>query len=161
MNDFIKNLSSVYWWLSVVFVGIAINLFSALFKDKLDSFFTKTSTWWKNKSEKRKSEFESAVKRLTGNPHIQMMVSFEGIRSKMMSIHMLLMTIVFFIFGISIELLSPHPLFSHLFDKIFQLVCYFMGTLCLIVSWRYSFNAHNISDQISHAIKNDEKQNIT
>lgn len=56
MRDFLTQLGSLYWWLSVVVVGILINIFSTLLHRKLDDRLSRVSAWWRSKSEKRKAK---------------------------------------------------------------------------------------------------------
>lgn len=54
MDEFTKLLVSPLWWLSVVVVGILINLASAYLKPRLDETFSRSSLWWRNRSEEAK-----------------------------------------------------------------------------------------------------------
>ncbi|WP_374562515.1 hypothetical protein [Ideonella sp.] len=43
MDEFVASLGTAYWWLSVVLVGIAINLVSAYLKRPIDSAMSRVS----------------------------------------------------------------------------------------------------------------------
>jgi hypothetical protein len=40
MNDFLDNLTSFWWWFSVVVVGLAVNLAAAYLKPQLDKYMS-------------------------------------------------------------------------------------------------------------------------
>jgi hypothetical protein len=53
VNGFLDQFSQLEWWLSVVVVGIAINLASAYIKKRLDKALASASKTWRGMSEKR------------------------------------------------------------------------------------------------------------
>ena len=53
MEKFIAEVSSVYFWLGVVLVGLIINLASAYVKQPIDRVFGKVNQTWKARAEKR------------------------------------------------------------------------------------------------------------
>lgn len=67
MEKFFYDMATWYWWLSVVIVGLAVNLLSAYAKPWIDR-------WWGTRSERARSQrsaeaeaFEKEVNRLASN----------------------------------------------------------------------------------------------
>jgi uncharacterized membrane protein (DUF106 family) len=86
MRDFLTNLSSVYWWISVVVVGVLINLFSAFLKGRLDNYLSKMSSWWRNRSEARKAKRQKELFRLQNDPEEQTMLALDEVRDRIRSL---------------------------------------------------------------------------
>ncbi|MFJ4349595.1 hypothetical protein ACIPZ5_01700 [Pseudomonas sp. NPDC089428] len=61
MEAFVENLTSTYWWASVVIVGLLISVFAAYVKSGIDSVFGRFSDVWKNRTEKKLARFEELV----------------------------------------------------------------------------------------------------
>jgi hypothetical protein len=68
MQKFITEIATWYWWLSVVLVGLVINLVSAYLKPWIDG-------WWSNRSERARArrkveteEFQRKTSHLASDP---------------------------------------------------------------------------------------------
>jgi hypothetical protein len=74
MQDFIRNLQDINWWLGIVIVGLIINLSSSYLKPKLDNALGKISTKRKllNENTKRKID-EKVAFLLNDHTHLQVM----------------------------------------------------------------------------------------
>src|SRR2546421_702947 len=94
MKDFFNNIGSIYWWLSVVAVGVLINLFSAYLKNRLDARLSKVSSWWRNRSEARKAQRLKEIDNLCDNPSEQIMMGIHELRIKMRAIFYWLFSIL-------------------------------------------------------------------
>ncbi len=121
MDDFIKSLSSPYWLMSVVVVGILINLVSNFLQRYFDAQFSSASTWWRQRSEKNETERKNELNRLRGNSHAQMLFAFEEVRERLTG----LLQILFGLFVVVILLISegvfPLPSLLGLFGVILLL----------------------------------------
>lgn len=51
MNEFFRQLQSPAWWVTVVIVGLGVNLISAYLKAPIDVVLSKTSSRWRVRSE--------------------------------------------------------------------------------------------------------------
>jgi len=71
MDEFAKILASPYWWLSVVVVGILINLVSAYIKEPIDWLFSHISVAWRTRTEKRRADYTRELNTLVGNAELQ------------------------------------------------------------------------------------------
>ena len=68
-----------YWTISVVIVGILINLASAYLKNPLDRLVSKLSKKWRTRSEEKKAAWLKEVESLRGSQHEQTMQGFNMI----------------------------------------------------------------------------------
>ncbi len=93
METFLKNLTSPYWWVSVVIVGITINLTSIYLQKKLDSQLSNASSWWRKRSEKETRKQLQEVERLKNNQQAQILMAFTEVRHHLKSIGALVATI--------------------------------------------------------------------
>ena len=67
VSRFANDLASWYWWVSVVFVGIAINLLSAYLKTPVDNWWSSTSQRRKQRQVTRNEKFDEEVKRIAAD----------------------------------------------------------------------------------------------
>lgn len=70
MNEFLKNLGSEYWWVSVVAVSVALNIVSSFLFKYLETSPGKALDWWRSRSAKRKHAFEAEVAALKVTPSL-------------------------------------------------------------------------------------------
>lgn len=75
MEEFTKSISSISWWLGVVFVGILLNVISAYIKSPLDLFFSGISGWWRSRSEIQIAKRTEAIEKLRANFEEQLMLA--------------------------------------------------------------------------------------
>lgn len=68
MNDFFKQISDPTWWVSVVVVGLLINLASDYLKPLLDRLMEKSSAVRKRANEKQAIRFQSDLNQLLDDP---------------------------------------------------------------------------------------------
>ena len=137
MSDFINNLSSIYWWISVVIVGILINLLSAYLKVKLDSSLSRVSSWWRNKSEARKAQRLKDLARLRNDSQEQMKLMLSILRYRITSIMYFLWGVTIIVLAISIDQMTlGKPLRQELPHRIFRMVTLLGPALFIIVASR-------------------------
>ncbi len=82
MEEFLTSINSVYWVLSVVVVGILINIISSYFRDGIDKILSKVSTKWSSRSAKRIERIEQEAKSLIGNILGQTELMFDEMRQR-------------------------------------------------------------------------------
>ena len=75
MTGFIQQITSLSWWLEVVVVGIAINLFSAFIRPRLDALAGMLSKQIRNKNKKMKDAWEKDVTRLSSDSNYRVTYS--------------------------------------------------------------------------------------
>lgn len=89
MGNLMKNFTSLYWWLTVVMAGIAINLASSYLKPLVDRRLSVASAWWRTKTERQKAERKEFIRRLCESEHEQILASFRDLRHRTRAIHLL------------------------------------------------------------------------
>jgi hypothetical protein len=70
------------WWLSVVFVGVAINIFSAYAKHALDGRLQRISTRRQDLARAREERKEKQLACLRTSQHAQLLVSVREVRAR-------------------------------------------------------------------------------
>jgi len=103
MGDFIGNLSSLGWWLSVVVVGVLVNYISTRLNPSLDGFFGKLSGKWRSRSLKQRQRWQGIVDRLIVNPDDEGFFLASEIRSRIQGNTYLLQSIIFLLFSLFIR----------------------------------------------------------
>ena len=68
MEKFLLDVLSIYWWASVVIVGLLINLASAYIKAPLDRRIGSASHWWRRRSERRDAALLDMARGLSEHP---------------------------------------------------------------------------------------------
>jgi hypothetical protein len=97
VDKIFTEISNPAWWFSVVIAGIAINVFSSYLKGALDSFFSKTFSWWRNRSEAHKKMWEEQVKTIMYSPEEREFIISNEIRIRNRSGYFLILSILFYI----------------------------------------------------------------
>ena len=142
MRDFFKNLSSVYWWISVVVVGVVINVASAYLKTRLDTRLSKLSVWWRNKSEAQKGRRDEEVKKLRDDKQYQIIVGFREMRHRLRSIGLLIFGVLFFgMVTIFNDMTRRIPASFGSAPSIFKMVILAIAALAVLLATREQQNA--------------------
>jgi hypothetical protein len=163
MNDFLNNISSIYWWISVVVVGIAINLVSHYLLKRLDAQFSKSSIWWKKISDKQKQERLQKIEGLRNDPQEVILESFSELRYRLMTIMFSVFSVIFFSFTILIEV-SKNSFFTEnqSLIRILQLFLMAMAILAIstgAASFQAAANSANLIISARKRNENQEKPN--
>lgn len=105
LNDIITELSKPVWWVSVVVAGIIINLLSGYLKSSMDVGLSKLFNVWNERSIKQKNAWGELVDRIRSSDANHHAALAKETRSRLQSIHMLLLAIFIsnFPFVVSLE----------------------------------------------------------
>jgi hypothetical protein len=68
MNEIVESVISPVWWFSTIIIAVLVNIFSAYAKPVVDNVFSKTSTAWRNRTEKQAKKFSEDVTKLANSP---------------------------------------------------------------------------------------------
>ena len=117
MTNFLRDIGSPYWWLSVFVVGLAVNLLSAYLKPRLDRLLAKGSTSWATRNEKKKAAFLARVERCRSSEHQQVMLSHSVTRQYLATLTILVMAGILVTFVSIIDAL-PAPLGVAVAEKV-------------------------------------------
>lgn len=82
MNQIVESLKSPEWWISVVVVGIAINLASAYLKPRLDTFLGRLSRTVQERNEKSRKRRQDLLDLLRADPQKQIVFSTYEMRCR-------------------------------------------------------------------------------
>ncbi len=137
MNNFLSNLSSIYWWISVVVVGVLINILSVYVTRRLDARLSKASLWWRGRSEKERARYLTELAVLRTSQHEQVMAGLREIRFRIRSVFLFVNGTVFFAMGFLTKVL-PHERFRGpaWLKTIVSLICMVLGAYAFFTSSR-------------------------
>lgn len=95
MDKFLVDLSSPYWWISVVVVGLIINLMS----NKLDAHLSKVSKWWAQQTAQRRKKRDQLVSDLKEDKSERVFILFDELRYIMYATILMVASLALFIFA--------------------------------------------------------------
>jgi positive regulator of sigma E activity len=98
MEEFFKNVSSQGWWFSVVFVGVLVNLLSTYLLRRMEKAGLSFSQWMRNRSEKKKKNFQLQVEVLVDRPDRIPVAFAREARLRSRAIQYMLETLLFWAF---------------------------------------------------------------
>jgi len=99
MEEFLKEATSLHWWIGVVIVGVLINIASAYIRRCLEYSLSTVSGYWRKKSEERVSRNSSKIELLKSNPELRIVFALRESRHRIRSF-------MFFIIGIALFILA-------------------------------------------------------
>jgi hypothetical protein len=97
MSDFKTTLSSPLWWISVVVVGMLINLASAYLKPLIDKFLFKVSLSWRRRTARQREERARLIEMLHQSKEEMFLFSIEEVRFRMRALHFILYSLLFLV----------------------------------------------------------------
>ncbi len=80
MTNTPSSFLSYEWWISVVVVGLIINLVSAYAKAKIDVQVAKLSRWWATQNEKERLERTRRIELIKSSPQLQHLLGVQSVR---------------------------------------------------------------------------------
>jgi hypothetical protein len=95
MEKFSEDISSFYWWLSVVFVGLLVNILS----NKLDAHLSKVSTWWAERSKQRREKRDEIVSLFQHDKDERTFAQFTELRYMMYAIILMIFSLILLVFA--------------------------------------------------------------
>jgi hypothetical protein len=99
VDKIFTELSNPVWWFSVVIAGIAINVFSSYLRGALDKFFSKTSSWWRDKSAARKKAWEERVNKMVADHDEREAAVAEELRTRLKALFLFLSSLILFCYS--------------------------------------------------------------
>jgi len=97
MEKFLQDILSGYWWISVVVVGVLINLASAYLKPFLEDRLARVSGYWRNKREAEIQLFNRQVSLLKANADLRSVYVLRENRYQLQSITSLIFSLLSFL----------------------------------------------------------------
>jgi hypothetical protein len=102
-----RQFFNVGWWLSVVVVGIAVNVFSVYVKQFLDRGNSRAASWWQIRNRKRREKYEAEVSRLVGDDQAQIMEMFKAQQMRFTELYFAAGAGFFMILSIFVAVYAP------------------------------------------------------
>jgi hypothetical protein len=110
MLEFINSLSTLSWWLSVVFVGIALNILSAYLKFSIDKLLSKVSTTWSARTASQKHFRLIKVEELRIDKHKQLLLLADESRCRHLCNTFLIISLILLVVYIFLSWLNIYSL---------------------------------------------------
>jgi hypothetical protein len=160
MEEFVKNISSTSWWISVVLVGITINIFSSYLKPLLDSKIAKFSLSKKMANEKKEQEWMCLVEKIGIDKHVYMTQAFKDIRLRNKALINFIISILMFTLSQKIKenpILYAWPFLANIktFLTVIDIATMFLATMSVTIGFKYYAEAQ----KITRALNESEKLN--
>ena len=135
MDTFINSASTPEWWISVVFVGIAINLFSSGIKTVLQKQFSYLVKKWAERNETLSQERTERINRLVNSNHELYLAHMQLNKKGLDSLLDWVFAAVLLGFGAVTKDTSP---IVYSFSTIFAMLSAMQGLLSSISYWQES-----------------------
>lgn len=98
MNQFIKEVATPYWWLSVIVVGLVIHVVGTIITKRVEVGGGRISDLWLKRTTKQKALRKMLVDDILADPHQELLLSMSATRDLLRS----LFCFVFVIVGVSL-----------------------------------------------------------
>lgn len=139
MNNFLLDITSPSWWLSVIVAGILVNLIAVYLKPQIDKFFTHLfKKRYQKRNVARERKRQQKIKLLAGDSHEQVMKAFTINNLNLRAIYDLLFGVFFLIIGIGFLILLPNDtiicIISQAIPCTFAAISLISGTTAYIFS---------------------------
>jgi hypothetical protein len=135
MEDLLKQLSSLSWWIGVVVVGVIVSLVAAYLKPRIDSIIASVSDRSRKKNERREEQRQAQIAFLRGGRHEQLMFAL-GIN------HRRLRALSFILVGVLVMLTAlALPEFIRLARLVAMAFAARPSRWALRISYRHRLNA--------------------
>lgn len=142
IQDIIKDIGTSYWWVSVVIVGVLINIVSSfIFK-----YYEKIGAKWSNEK-KKKLEAEAKlrvdiIKKLVDDKTFETKYLFEIINSKINSMRYLILGLI--CFSAPIDLMEYFVASNHVWYQVYTIIyalISIVGVMSIFLAYRIFRNA--------------------
>lgn len=148
MKNFLNSLSSLYWWASVVLVGILINLFSAYLKSKLDARLSRMSSWWRKRSDIQKAKETASICELRNEPHKQVLFCFNAILDGISAVCFCTLSVVALLppvisVGLQNQLAPDEPSFSTRHLVVSVIFPFLLAVISFSLGTKYLYSAYH------------------
>lgn len=163
MDGFIKDITSLYWWISVVLVGILINLFSSYSKPYTDKILSKYSSTRREKVKHKEEIRLKKIEKLKSSETEKMFLYMQISRNYLRCIVFLLFGIIFyslpnvtFEFIYSFNEATNTNLLSYI-DKVMRIInnilFYGLGSFLVLLAYYTWSKAIKLSDLLYEVLE--------
>ena len=158
MDEFLKNVVSMSWWVGVVFVSIVLNLFSAYIKPLFDGIFSSFSKRWRMRSEKARRLFRLEIEWLVQDRHRQIIYLSKENRCRLKSVHAFGFALLMCMVAITNKPSIKGSFDIHNLSHLSHILILLTMLLSLLESFQLIVKADRYAALVDAAVKDEEKQ---
>jgi hypothetical protein len=101
MDEFLQDVSSLRWWISVVVAGLVVNFVAAYSKPLMDRLVSRISTTRRLATEEKRRQFEERIETLLSNPERILDVKLDVLYYNLRAVLFMALSIFAFQLGVS------------------------------------------------------------
>lgn len=154
MNDFFSTFVNIEWLVSVVFVGLLLNIISHFLEKKLDDQLSNISTKWKTRSDKQKAKREEEIETIVNDPEEKSFYILRQNIKRQQSLIFLMFSIGFLVIT---NVIKINEYFSSIFEAIIILVLSVLCALAVLLGLFESTEANRLRIIIYEAHNRKQK----
>jgi len=147
LEKIIEELANPIWWITVVIAGIIVNIMASYIKVKLDKTISKASSWWTNKSVKRKEIEAQKLEELKSSKVARYKAYFYSTRDPIIATFTLLMGISIMLTMSIIEQYIVSDIMQ-IFGLAFSAITFFSAYLMMISSFKLRIRLFKALDEL-------------
>lgn len=152
------NIGPWSWLLSVVIVGILVNLSAIYIKSYSDKVLSRVSVWYKMRTETQKRERLSRIEKLAQDPHGQILQGLAINEIQLSSLKFVIYSVMFILFAILTHQIIPDEISVNSATTWLVRIILFMAGTSLIVSANGTLKYYNETDILEKARESSIKQ---
>lgn len=148
MEKFIEEISSIYWWVAVVLVGIGINIASAYIRKALELRLSAISSYWAKNRKLKEEALAKKIELLVKDRDLKTIYALSEIRYRIRSVAFVIFSFMFFALGV---LLTSTPL---------NIACLIFGSVSMIIGMddhRAAMNVKSLVNKATNGLTEVEK----
>ena len=155
MNNFLSDLNSIYWWVSVVLVGFLINLLGNTVSKTMDNVYSKYSQKRFAKKESLEKAFEEEIINLLANKHEQLMTIAKETNIRSLALDNGIKAVLFIAMGMGISPMQSMDSTPKA-DLLISLVLMLFGLVFVILSFSHNSKAHKLNYLLAEVNRRQE-----
>jgi hypothetical protein len=143
MSKFVEDVTSIYWWLTVVVVGIVIHIAGSYLKPQIDKWLIAWSEKYRSRSAQRRAAYDEHVAKLRSDPTELFLAVAREIRLRLRFLSNLLISALMFLLALmqhtvpSTVLNWPFTFDVTVATRVADVACMLLGTLALFIGFLY------------------------
>jgi hypothetical protein len=138
VDDLLKLMATAQFWLSVVWVGILINLASHFIAKRMETSLSNASSWWRGRSLQRQEKFKAKVRSLRDSPKFESYMRHFEIRARILGLESL---------AISGALFAAAP--AYFPEGIARWIATFAAVVLLVLGLAVQAITEQVADQLN------------
>ena len=102
MEKFIEDITSAYWWVAVVVVGVVINILSAYIRNGLETRLAKVSSFWAARKESREQRRSELIELLSTDKTALLLYAKNELRYRVRAVQSVVFSFIFMFMSTSV-----------------------------------------------------------